>query len=91
MNRRRLLVLFALIALGSIIALGWWVVFSSRASATINPDNFARIQVGMPLEEVEAILGGPARSERCRSLAANPAGRCRGRGHRRRAAFFHRL
>lgn len=61
-TRRRLLVfgLFAgLLALGG----GIWLLWPQESPSEINQDNAARIQTGMTLAEVEAILGGPARRE----------------------------
>jgi hypothetical protein len=63
MSRTRRLLLFALPA-GSVVAvlaLAAWLVLP-RPSA-ITRGNAAKIQEGMTLAEVEAILGGPARDE----------------------------
>jgi outer membrane protein assembly factor BamE (lipoprotein component of BamABCDE complex) len=59
MTRRRLL-LFALIAVAVVLAVGVWLLWPRTA---ITRENAAKIQAGMTLAEVEAILGGPARDE----------------------------
>ena|ERR1700730_13070060 len=58
MTRRRLL-LFGLLG-GSLAFAGAWVLWPRTA---ITRENAERIQVGMTVQEVEAILGGPARDE----------------------------
>jgi hypothetical protein len=57
-NRRRLLLYLMASALA--LGAGVWLLWPRSA---INADNFARIRVGMPLDEVETILGGPERDE----------------------------
>ncbi len=58
-TRRRLLVFGMLIGL-LVLGGGVWMLWPRTA---ITRENAAKIQVGMTLEEVEAILGGPARNE----------------------------
>jgi hypothetical protein len=57
MHRRRLL-LFGLAAGLIVLAVGNWLL-RPRPTA-ITEENYGAIRVGMTLEEVEAILGGPA-------------------------------
>jgi hypothetical protein len=57
MTRRRLL-LFGLLA--AVTGLGGWLLWPRSA---ITRENAAKIQIGMTLAEVEAILGGPARDD----------------------------
>ena len=58
-RRTRRLLLLALPALVALTGGGW--LFWPRTAIT--RENAAKIQVGMTLAEVEAILGGPARDE----------------------------
>jgi SmpA / OmlA family len=60
MTRRRLLLLALPVALVLLGVSGW--ALWPRPSA-ITRENFKKIEPGMTLAEVEAILGGPARSE----------------------------
>src|SRR5438132_9649603 len=59
MSRRRLL-LFAVMAVVVVLAVGPWLPWPRTA---ITLENAAKIQIGMMLAEAEAILGGPARDE----------------------------
>jgi hypothetical protein len=59
MTRRRLL-LFGLLATLACAAVAVWLPWPWTA---ITRENAARIEMGMTLAEVEAILGGPARDE----------------------------
>jgi hypothetical protein len=59
MTRRRVLLLGS-VAVVVALVVGWWAV--PRPSA-INPENAAKINEGMTLAEVEAILGGPPLDE----------------------------
>jgi outer membrane protein assembly factor BamE (lipoprotein component of BamABCDE complex) len=43
----------------AVLAVGLWLI--SPASSAITRANAAQVQKGMTLEEVETILGGPAR------------------------------
>jgi hypothetical protein len=47
-----------------LLAVGGWVL----PHTAITPGNAARIEVGMTLQQVEEILGGPARDESTREL-----------------------
>ncbi len=60
MTRRRVLLLGS-VAIVAAMAVAMWAVWP-RPSA-ITEENAAKIQQGMTLAEVEAILGGPARDE----------------------------
>ena len=60
MTRRRVLLLGSVAALAA-MAFGAWVTWP-RPSA-ITDENSVKIQTGMTLAEVEAILGGPPRNE----------------------------
>jgi hypothetical protein len=60
MPSRRRLLLLAVVGVAA-LALGGWLLWPRTA---ITRDNAERIQVGMNLAEVEAILGGPARDQR---------------------------
>lgn len=68
MTTRRRLLLFAL--LGGLLALGIFAVLWPRSA--INRTNAAKIHKGMTLEEVETILGGPARNEASGPVATDP-------------------
>jgi hypothetical protein len=94
-RRTRLLLLFGLPAGLTVLAVGVWLLWPRTA---ITPENAAKIQVGMPLPEVEAILGGPQRLEGSASfaslagaepLAVSPHDICEPSGHpeRRTAAL----
>src|ERR1700722_14790543 len=61
MSRRRLLVFGFLVVL-VMLGVGGVVLWAQPRTA-ITRENAAKIQVGMALTEVEAILGGPARDE----------------------------
>src|SRR5690349_6879996 len=65
MNRRRVFLLLLAPVIGLVI--GIWMLWSRTA---ITPANAARIQPGMTLAEVAAILGGPARDESTGPLVA---------------------
>jgi hypothetical protein len=58
-RKRRVL----LLGLAGCLAALACVVFLAQDRSAINPANYEKIQVGMPLAEVETILGGPARDE----------------------------
>jgi hypothetical protein len=58
-TRRRLLVIGLPFAL--MVLLGLWLLWPR--SSTITRENASKIQVGMTLAEVEALLGGPPRDE----------------------------
>jgi hypothetical protein len=58
-RRLRLLVLVVVGAVAA-VAIGVWLLWPRTA---LTRENAAKIQVGMTLTEVEAILGGPARDE----------------------------
>jgi hypothetical protein len=60
MTTHRRLLLFGLLAVAVVLATGSWLLWPRTA---ITRENAAKIQVGMTLAEVEAILGGPARSD----------------------------
>jgi hypothetical protein len=38
----------------------------------LTPDTFAKVQPGMPMEQVRRMLGKPARQQSCRSSASRP-------------------
>ena len=59
MTRRRLL-MFGFLVMLVMLGVGVWLLLPTTA---ITRENAAKIQEGMTLAEVEAILGGPARSE----------------------------
>ena len=48
---------------GCLAALACVIFLVQEDRSAINQANFEKIQVGMPLAEVETILGGPARDE----------------------------
>jgi SmpA / OmlA family len=54
------LLLIAIPVAAASIAVGAWLMWPRTV---ITPENAARIQPGMTVAEVEAILGGPARDE----------------------------
>jgi hypothetical protein len=58
--RRRRLLVFGLLAGLFAVGVGGWMLWPRTA---ITREDAAKIQVGMTLEEVEAILGGPPRSD----------------------------
>lgn len=60
-----------LLGLAGCLAVLACVVFLAQDHSAINPANYERIQVGMPLAEVEAILGGPARDEATGPIVAD--------------------
>src|SRR4051812_29388784 len=60
MTRRRWLLLGMLVA-AAVVAAGLWLNQPPRSA--INAENAAKIEIGMTLAEVEAVLGGPARDE----------------------------
>jgi hypothetical protein len=60
-NRDRRIIAFACIAVLGITAAGVWLLWPRPTAIT--SENAERIQFGMTLQEVEAILGGPARDE----------------------------
>jgi hypothetical protein len=64
-TRRRLLV-FGLLTTVMAPVLGVWLLWPQ--SSAIKCENAARIQEGMTLAEVEAMLGGPARDESTRAV-----------------------
>jgi len=57
-TKRKLVVLGVIMVTAAVIA---YAVLSARSA--INAENAAKIQVGMDLATVEALLGGPARDE----------------------------
>jgi hypothetical protein len=59
-KRRRHILLLALPPLFAALALAVWLL---RPDSAITLENVDRIELGMNLQEVEAILGGPARDE----------------------------
>jgi hypothetical protein len=67
MSSRRRLLLFGLPATAVVVALVLWLLWPRTA---ITPENAAKIRAGMTLAEVQAILGGPPRSEATGRLAA---------------------
>jgi SmpA / OmlA family len=67
MTRRRHLLLTLPVAL-VLVAAGGWLLWPRPASA-ITRENAAKINVGMTLAEVEAVLGGPARDEATGAIA----------------------
>src|SRR5260370_3248342 len=69
MTTRRRLLLFALPTV-AMLAVGVWLL---QPRTAITPENAAKIQVGMTLRVVEAILGGPARRE-ARGRPEGPGG-----------------
>ena len=59
LNRSRVLVLGLVVAvLGLVGSACWWWLFALPRG--VNRDGFERIRVGMTLQDVEAILGGPS-------------------------------
>jgi hypothetical protein len=62
MTRRRLLLLALSVAV-VLLGVGAWALWPQWPCTAITRDNAERIQVGMTLAEVEAILGGPPRGE----------------------------
>ena len=68
--RRRRVALFAIcFLLGcASLALLWWSIV--QAQSVITEHTFARIEIGMTIAEVEAIMGGQPRDESTGSLAA---------------------
>jgi hypothetical protein len=60
MTRRRLLLLALPVAV-ALVGVGGWMMWP-RPSA-ITKENIAKVQPGMTLTKVEAIVGGPARDE----------------------------
>src|SRR5262249_13734059 len=60
MTRRRMLLLGS-VAVVAALAVQWWAI--QPALSAINAVNAAKVEKGMTLAEVEAILGGPARDE----------------------------
>jgi hypothetical protein len=67
MSSRRRLLLCGLPATAVVVALVLWLLWPRTA---ITPENAAKIRAGMTLAEVEAILGGPPRTEATGRLAA---------------------
>jgi hypothetical protein len=63
MSKRRRLLLFGLLAGLLVLGVGGWLLWPWPRSSAITAENAAKIQKGMTLAEVEAILGGPARNE----------------------------
>src|SRR5947209_17090532 len=68
MTRRRVLLLGS-VAVVAALAVAVWMVWPRRS--VITRENIDRITDGMTLDEVEAILGGPARDE-VGNLSCNP-------------------
>lgn len=62
MPRKRYCLFLCMAAVVSVLAFAAWT-FAPRRSSAITRDNAAKIQPGMTLEEVDAILGGPERDE----------------------------
>jgi hypothetical protein len=60
MTKRRHLLVFGPLVVWLALGVSGWMLWPR---AGITRENAAKIQVGMTLEEVEAILGGPARDE----------------------------
>lgn len=60
MTIRRRLLLFSLLAGLFTLGVGAWLLWPRTA---ITRENAAKIQIGMTLAEVEAILGGPVRND----------------------------
>jgi len=69
MTTRRRLLLFALPTV-AMLPVGVWLL---QPRTAITPENAAKIQVGMTLRKVEAILSGPARRE-ARGRPEGPVG-----------------
>jgi hypothetical protein len=69
MCRRRLL-LFALLTVLVVAAL--WATMGWRRPSAITRENETRLRVGMTLDKVEAILGGPPRDERSGPTELDP-------------------
>jgi hypothetical protein len=61
MPSRRLLLVLAVVGAAVALAVGTWLL--RPQPSLITADNAARIREGMTLDEVEAILGGPARHD----------------------------
>jgi hypothetical protein len=70
-RRTRRLLLFALPAGVAVAIVAAWLLLSRTA---ITPENAVKIQVGMTVAEVEAILGGPARDESTGPLVSDGPG-----------------
>jgi hypothetical protein len=73
MSRRRLLLMFGFLVVLVMLGVGEFVLWAQPRTA-ITRENAAKIQVGMTLAEVEAILGGPARYEATGELVAEIPG-----------------
>jgi hypothetical protein len=69
-RRPRCLLLLTMVVI-AMVASGVWMFWPRSA---ITRANAARIQVGMTVEEVEAILGGPARDESTGPCRLDPSG-----------------
>jgi hypothetical protein len=67
MTTRRRLLVFGPLAVAALVV-GMWLLWPRTA---ITRENAAKIQAGMTLAEVEAILGGPARDEATGHLTAD--------------------
>src|SRR6266566_3187740 len=65
MTTRRRLFLFGLLVALLVVGAGVWLLWPRTA---ITRENAAKIEVGMTLGEVEAILGGPPRNDVGRKL-----------------------
>jgi hypothetical protein len=63
MTRRRRFLFLALPVVLVLLGVGAWVLWPKPQVTAITRDNAERIQPGMTLAEVEAILEGPARDE----------------------------
>jgi hypothetical protein len=69
MTRTRRLLLFAVPAGLAVALIAAWLLWPRTA---ITRENAEKIQVGMTLAEVEAILGGPARDDQSPGDPARP-------------------
>jgi hypothetical protein len=63
MTARRRLLLFGMIATFAVVLVSGICLLWPQTPSAINRENAAKIQPGMTLEEVEAILGGSARHD----------------------------
>src|SRR5262245_43237010 len=61
MNRRRLVICVASVAFAGALVGAWLLV---PGESPINEENILRLRPGMPLTDIEAIIGEPGRVER---------------------------